>query len=59
VKKIGPLPSSATNPPQLPLQSEIKLTMILIFLSIALMGAKMIEVEVCGLQFSLTVNGEQ
>ena len=30
-KKIGPPPSSTTNPPQLPLQSEIKLTMILTF----------------------------
>ena len=34
-KKSRPPPSSATNPPQLPLQSKIKLTMMLTFLSIA------------------------
>jgi len=32
---------------------------MLTFLSIAWMGAKMMEVEVCGLRFSRTVNGEQ
>jgi len=32
---------------------------MLTFFSIAWMGAKMMEVEVCGLRFSRTVNGEQ
>jgi len=32
---------------------------MLTFLSIVWMGAKMMEVEVCGLRFSRTVNGEQ